>query len=352
MRALALLASRFERGADAADQQPLRQPSTYLEDVTMRTRSFTLPAAVALLLAACADHPDLPLAPGEGLHARGHGAFTYTTIMPPDATAATAFGIGPGGDIVGAFTVGGVTRGFLLHGGELTPIVYPGASVTQARGIGSGGEIVGTYKLPGDPPVRWRSFIRSAEGDYEDVTVPDHESIMLQRILPDGTLLGCVHGADMTASMKGLMIGRDGIRIDDIYASMHNGATPNGRRIAGLYRNRDAGDRVEAYVIDNGVFTPVLPPGAIFAEGYDMNPAGDAVGFYGFEEQVGGGGVAIRRRGFMLTRSGLSTIHFPGADVTDTRVFGINPGGDVVGHYIIGGVIRGFVARRTGGPDR
>jgi hypothetical protein len=187
---------------------------------------------------------------------------------------------------------------------------------------------------------------------YQDVKVPGHESIMLQRILPDGAMLGCVHDDDMTASMKGLVIARDGIRIDDIFASMHNGATPNGRRIVGLYRNRAAGDRPEAYIIDNGVFTPVLPPGAIFAEGWDMNPAGDAVGFYGFEESIGEGQVAIRRRGFLLTRDGLSSIHFPGAGVTDTRAFGINPAGDVVGHYIVGGVVRGFVASRSGGPAR
>jgi hypothetical protein len=318
----------------------------------MRSRNFPLAAAGTLLLAACVDTPERAVAPDEALHARGHGAFAYTAIIPEGATATTAFGIGPGGEIVGRYAVGGVTRGFLLRGGELTPIEYPGASLTEARGIGPGGEIVGTYKLPGDPPVRWRSFIRSADGEYRDVSVPGHESIMLQRILPDGTLLGCVHGDDFTASMKGLMIGRLGIRINDIFASMHNGATPNGRRIVGLYRNRAAADRPEAYIIDNGVFTAVLPPGAIFAEGYDMNPAGDAVGFFGFEEQIAVGETAVRRRGFVLTRDGFNTVHFPAADVTDTRVFGINPGGDVVGHYIVAGVVRGFVAKRTGGPRR
>jgi hypothetical protein len=304
-------------------------------------------AAAALLLAACAEQSPTSIGPNDALLAHGEAELSYTTISVPGSTLTHAWGIGPRGDIVGHYTLGGVTRGFLMSRGVFTPIEFPGASLTHARGIGPGGEIVGTYKLLGDGAIRWRSFIRTPAGEYQDASVPGHESIMLQRILPDGTLMGCVHGDDTTASMKGLMIARGGIRIDDIYASMHNGATPNGRRIVGLYRNRAANDRPEAYIIDNGVFTPVLPEGAIFAEGWDMNTAGDAVGFYGYEESIGDGVIATRRRGFLLTRNGLSSIQFPAAGVTDTRVFGINARGDVVGHYIVGGVIRGFLATRS-----
>jgi hypothetical protein len=113
--------------------------------------------------------------------------------------------------------------------------------------------------------------------------------------------------------MKGLLIGRAGPRVDDIFASMHNGATPNGRRIAGLYTNTEAG-----------------------------RGEGDVVGVYNLPGPAA--------RGFVLGRDGYTTVHVPGA--THTRAFGINPAGDIVGHYISGGVTRGYVASRTGPPAR
>jgi hypothetical protein len=301
----------------------------------MKPRSLAAVLA-AVVLTACADAPADLLAPEDARFRRLGPELSFTSIQVPGATFTQATGIGPGGDIVGHYVADGVIRGFLLRGAEFTPIVFPGAGVTMARGIGPNGEIVGTFRWPGEPPPVERGFLRSPDGEYSEVTVAGYLHVIPQRILADGSIVGCVHDDDTMASMKGAVIGRHGTRIDDIFASMHNGATPNGRRIAGLYTNTAAG-RVEGYLLENGVFTPLLVPGSVFTAAWDMNPAGDVIGVYNLPGPMA--------RGFLRTRDGYTTIHFPGA--THTRAFGINPAGDIVGHYVAGGVTRGFVASRT-----
>ncbi len=308
-------------------------------------RLYSAAALAALLLAACADTIQTPVAPDEALFARGGRELSYATIQVPGTVETTAMGINAGGDIVGFYTDATGVHGFLLRRGEFTAIDFPGASLTQARAIGPSGEIVGTYKLPGDPGLRWRSFIRSPKGEFRDIAVPGHQSIMAQRILPDGTIVGCVHGANFMSSMKGFTMGPHGTQVYDIFASMHNGATPDLGRIVGLYFDMEAGHR-KAYIIDDGVFTSFQFPGGRRTEAWDVNPAGDVVGMYVLFEN----NLPVGTRGFLLTRDGPTTIHFTGA--TQTIAYGINPAGDIVGAYLLGGTWHGYVASRTGRPTR
>jgi hypothetical protein len=291
--------------------------------------------AIALLLAACGDTPGDPIGPDASVLSRGE-AVSYATLEVPGARSTTPQGIGPRGDVVGFYVDGsGVTRGFHLRDGEYRTIDFPGAVLTQVRGVGPDGQMVGTYKLPGDGAVRWRSFVREADGGFRDIAHPDHESIMAQRILPDGTILGCVHDADMGPSMKGVVLSRGGHRVNDLLASMHNGATPNGRRIVGLYSNASEGNRAEGYLLEDGVLTPLMVPGSVGTQAWDINAAGEPVGFFRNSTGI---------HGFVLTRSGYVTLQPPGA--VTTRAFGINSAGDVVGDYIMGGRMYGFIARR------
>jgi hypothetical protein len=300
-------------------------------------------ALAALLLGACAE-PD-PTAVDAPLFARGgtpraERGFEYTRIEVPGATFTAASGIAANGDIVGEFDdAHGVTRGFLLRRGEFDVIEFPGAAFTQARGIGPGGEIVGTYRLPNEAAPRFRSFLRTRNGEYSEITAPGWTNIMAQRILPDGTIVGCVHENDMSASMKGMRLGRHGLRLTDAFASMDNGATPDGRRIAGLYTNT-AIPRAEAYIIQDGEFSPLVVPGSNLTQAWDMNAAGEVVGIQRLP------GPPVRVLGFVYAADGFTTIEVPGAAAT--RAFGINNAGDVVGHYVQGGVVYGFVARRVG----
>jgi uncharacterized membrane protein len=296
--------------------------------------SWLLPAA---LLAGCSADSIQGPSPSAGPALARGGAnpeFTYTTIEVTGALATTAFGINARGDIVGSYVDASFrSHGFLLRDGGVTTIDYPGAAGNDARGIGPNGEIVGGYWMPGEPGVNIHGYLRTKQGDFERVDYPGHTNTIPQRILGDGTILGCRHDHNTMDTMRGIVMGRDGNSEIDANASMHNGATPNGKRIVGLYMNMDAGNRTEGYVIEDGVFTPFLVPGSNFTAAWDMNPVGDIVGIYR---------TGTVFHGFLLRDGRYVSIDVPGA--TATRAFGTNAGGAIVGSYIAGGRTRGFLA--------
>ena len=272
------------------------------------------------------------------LERHSESTFDFTTIDVPGAMFTSATGINPRGDIVGSYVdnVNGTQRshGYVLRDGAFTTIDFPGAAGTEARGIGPSGEIVGDYSLPGEPAVNIHGYLLTKPGEFVPVNYPGHTNTIPQRILPDGTILGCRHDNDTMGSMKGIVISRDGSREIEQFASMNNGATPDRRRIVGLYTNMMEG-RQEGYLIEDGVFTPLLVPGSLSTAAWDMNTGGEIVGVYRN---------ATGFHGFVLGEDGYASIDVPGA--TATRAFGINSRGDVVGTYVAGGKTHGFLASR------
>ncbi|MEO7181877.1 MAG: hypothetical protein ABI141_13630 [Gemmatimonadaceae bacterium] len=235
----------------------------------------------------------------------------------------------------------GKTRGFLLEknsksgdAGTFTTIDYPGSVRTQARAIAPNGEIVGTYRRAGEPAVNAHGFRLTRKGAFVDVDYPGAINNIPQRILPDGTILGCRHDNDFMASMRGVAIGRRGNEEFAEFASMHNGATPDLRRITGLYTDMLSGQS-RGYLIDDGVFTPLMVPGSTETSAWDMNPKGEIVGAYRN---------AAGLHGFLLTADGYRSIDVSAA--TSSRAYGINPTGDIVGEFVMGGRTHGFVATR------
>jgi len=261
----------------------------------------------------------------------------YTTIAPPGAQSSTAFGINSQGDVVGTFVdQNSVQHGFLLRHGEFTVIDFPGAHVTIARGIGQGGEIVGSYRLPGDPAVASRGFLRDNHGQFFNVRYPGSSWEIAQRILPDGTIVGCRHDQDTMGSMRGVTIGRHGASEIDAFGSMQNGATPDLHLLVGFWFNM-MDNQTQGYMIENGVFTSFMVPDSTATGAWDVNPDGAIVGVYNVGTTV---------RGFLKTGESYATIYYPGS--TATRAFGINPRGDIVGNYGLGGVpTYAFLAREV-----
>lgn len=72
-------------------------------------------------------------------------AYTYTEIIVPGLTGATASGINIHGDIVGWGTGSNGVTGFLDSGGAFTLLSFPGSISTKAASINDAGDIVGTY---------------------------------------------------------------------------------------------------------------------------------------------------------------------------------------------------------------
>ena len=304
----------------------------------IRARSIATRLAAATCVAAaaaCADHtspaPE-PAAPSAPLLAARDVA--YTTLDVTGALLTSPQGINARGDVTGFYLgIDNVVHGFVWSGGVVTSFDVPGAAGTQARGIGPSGEIVGSYWRPGEPGVAAHGFRRSAAGDITTFDNPGHLYTIAQRVLPDGTILGCRHDNDTMASMVGVTYAPEGVSEIGAFASMNNGATPDGRRVVGLYTNMMT-NRGEAYIIDDGVFTSYMVPTSIMTAAWDVNPRGDVAGVYrnasGFH-------------GFVLSGDAVTTFDFPGA--TATRVFGINAAGAVVGTYVAAGKTHGFVAR-------
>lgn len=318
-----------------------------------------IPAALAAIitLTACSDSPVAPaenvfrktaMSPG---FARGgaNRSYTFTRFDVPGAFQTVASGINAGAVVVGWYFQGTgcpnaptcPVRGFILKDGEFTTIVYHNdvtgtdAAVTQLRGIGPSGEIVGTYRMAGEPAVNFHGFRLTPGGEFVRVDYPGHTNTIAQRILPDGTILGCYHDADQGRSMHGMLRDKDGFSAIDMEMTMHNGATPSGHRITGLFTDAGKG---RAYVLEDGEFTPFDAPNSFSTAAWDMSPSGTIVGL--FQDAA----LPHSTHGFVLERGTFTTINFPGSAYTD--VFGINASGNLVGKFreTATGPFHGYVA--------
>jgi hypothetical protein len=127
--------------------------------------------------------------------------------------------------------------------------------------------------------------------------------------------------------------------------TMHNGATPNGKRIAGLWT--DSLKHGHGYLLDGDNFISFDFPGTEVVgstAAWDMNAAGEIVGVYTDSNKKVHGFLADADWHFMTID--FATLEVP--TVTATRAFGFNSSGDVVGSYVVGGVTHGFIGRRSG----
>jgi probable HAF family extracellular repeat protein len=267
----------------------------------------------------------------------------FTTIDFPGATLTNAQGINDQGEIVGFYTdSAGRTHGFLQRGGNIRSIDFPRADATQALGIGPTGDIVGTYQRPGEAgpiagAIPIHGFLMTRRGGFFKVDYPGHKYTIAQRILPDGTILGCYHDDDRMMSMFGMAVSRRGFEQIAEPMSMHNGGTPDGQMIVGLYTDM-VDNRPKAYIIRRGSFSPLEFPGATQTSAWDVNPTGLVVGVYRDAAGI--------FHGFQYDGQTFGRVDVPGA--TATRVFGVNGHGDMVGAFVdASGRTHGFVAQRA-----
>ena len=267
----------------------------------------------------------------------------FATIDFPGAVLTNAQGINDQGEIVGFYTdAAGRTHGFLRSGERFRSIDYPNSEATQALGIGPTGDIVGTYQRPGEPgpiagAVPIHGFLMTRRGGFFKVDYPGHQNTIAQRILPDGTILGCYHDDDRMMSMFAMAISPRGFEQIPEPMSMHNGGTPDGQMTVGLYTDMMDG-RPKAYIIRRGDFSSLEFPGATQTSAWDVSPSGLIVGVY--RDAAGA------FHGFHYDGQVFGRVDVPGA--TATRTFGVNADGDMVGAYVdAAGRTHGFIAARA-----
>lgn len=267
-------------------------------------------------------------------------SFTFATLDPPGSVSTWPMAIGGNGDVVGFYTdAAQVSHGFVFSNDSYTTIDYPGAAYTEARGIGPNGDIVGAYRNAGEPSVNYHGFLRTPDGTFVPVNYPGHTSTIPQRVLPNGAMIGCYHDGDLAGSMHAVVMDRHGNQASTLFASMHDGATPDLHRITGRYMDPVTGEN-RGYLLENGVLTSLMVPTSTLTQAWDMNPSGVIVGLY--RDAVG-------FHGFSLSGGSYTPINVPGA--TQTRAFGINASGDVVGSYVSGAQAHGFIATRVGSSE-
>jgi uncharacterized membrane protein len=129
-------------------------------------------------------------------------------------------------------------------------------------------------------------------------------------------------------------VDRDGTFTDfSVPMSMHNGISPDGRTIVGLYTDTSG---THGYILSKDSFTPFDVPGSNLTQAWDLNARGEVVGLY--RDTAG------KFHGFLRNGVGYFSIDFPGA--TETRAFGISDNGQIVGQYVASGVQHAFLLTR------
>lgn len=284
-----------------------------------------------------------------GCAQQGEPTYTFSELLYPGATETVAVGINEAGTVVGWYRHAKGTTGFVYANGTFRPVDYPSAVLTQLTGIASNGDIVGAYRKADETEelngqrIAFHGFLLTNTDEFLDVGHPQYPYGMNQRILPDGTIVGCYHERDWVKTMRGITIPRhaitsSGVRADAIAVvnrpgSMNNGGTTDGKIVGSIMD-----DTGQAYVIDRGELTTFAAPGAVRTEAWDINPSGVVAGVFVDSASV--------NHGFVSENGKFTTIDFPGASGTVT--FGINSRADVVGSFrAAGGQRRGYIARRN-----
>jgi hypothetical protein len=287
--------------------------------------------------------------------------FKFTPINILGAIATMPQGINASGDIVGRYRDGfNVSHGFLWpHNGQpvsfdVTDEVAGGrVAYTDARGISPGGDIVGYYMLAGDEGVAGRGFLRRRDGAFVRINPPaPHLNVYLQRIQPDGSILGCYHDHDTGMSMYGAVFSGGVWTAFPLPMSMTNGGSPDLSVETGFTVDMMVTPpRTRAFLRRNGDPTPVLfdydynKSGNVSStSAWDMNPLGAIVGNY----RIATG----PQHGFLLENGTFTSIEYQAAGLvgpTVTSAIGINVHGDIVGWYtdpMTNFNPRGFLATR------
>jgi len=258
----------------------------------------------------------------------------YTNIDPPGAALAGAWGINNHGVIVGRYKAEptGPYHAFLRdEGGSYSNIDPPNALWAEAKGINNRGDVVGYFcdTAPCVPVSTYRGFLLN-QGAYSYFGSSIHKNTWPNGINDQGQIVGCVHDTDLMGSMHGFL-DSDGTFTDfPLPASMHNGISPDGKTIVGLYIDMVTFAN-HGYILSKGKFMPFDVPGSTFTNAWDLNAKGEIVGAY--LDSAG------HLHGFLRNAAGVYfSVNYPGA--TGTWAIRLNEAGQIVGQYLDASGIR------------
>jgi hypothetical protein len=188
----------------------------------------------------------------------------------------------------------------------------------------------------GESTVNLHGFRLTTLGNFVPVIYPGHTSTVAQRILPDGTILGCYHDTDQMLTMYGMTTDRrrnnqlpvavDGFSSLGMNTTMINGGTPNGHKLTGFLTDMTTTpSKARGFVWEDGKLTAFDAPSSSSTQGWDMAPSGIIVGFF---QDIA---APKATHGFVRDGEHYTTVDYPGSTYTD--VFGTNASGALVGRF-------------------
>jgi uncharacterized membrane protein len=217
----------------------------------------------------------------------------FSTIDFPGASLTAAFSLNARGDIVGRFLdATGIDHGFLLRDGEFTQIDFPGAAGTEARGITNAGDVVGLHF---DPDGVENGFLLK-DGTFHNIHVPDSGGEHVGMAQDNGRVLVGSFGSP-DGHTYGFVRNRPGefqpihFPGPDLVCTGARWINEKGDIVGVLGRNC-AGVR-QGYLLRQGKFVTIDPPGAVDTQADAINDDGVIVGLYTDNDGVTHGYKAI-----------------------------------------------------------
>jgi len=116
-------------------------------------------------------------------------AQSFTSIDGPGASETRAHGINDQGEIVGSYSTGGQSHGYLRTlDGTFYTLDYPGAIETRAQGVNAPGDVVGEYA--DSSSVRHGFLRQKSNGSFTTIDVPGADLTAAFNINSEGDVAG------------------------------------------------------------------------------------------------------------------------------------------------------------------
>jgi uncharacterized membrane protein len=249
---------------------------------------------------------------------QGAGGYTFSTIEVPGSSLTVASGIDLTGRVVGYYSDGSGTHGFLYNSGSFTRIDYPGAGWTVALGISNSGQIVGSYGAS-DAPSGRHGFLL-AGNSFSSFEVPGSTDTIARGVNNRGQVVGEYRGPDGMRHGFRMSGGNYAtIEMPQSGSGSANGINDSGQIVGAS----GSGPNATAFLFDTS-YSKVEFPNSNFTEVWGLNNVGDVVG------QIDSAQSAYR--GFRRSGTEFAIIEFPdGPAAWDAR--GVSDLGQIVGSF-------------------
>jgi uncharacterized membrane protein len=271
---------------------------------------FVTPAAInssgAIAGSFCCSYSSGFDGPEQQTHGFSMKGMVFKIAEPRTSLDSFATGIAPNGDVVGGFCPaksGGCSSGAAIHGylfrnssNSALQIDVPGARATLAGGINQSGQIVGmgcntTTCSLSYPPESHGFELDRIEGNFTTIDYPGAVGTSATAINDVGDIVGNYLTCLSEDSESELL------RLPCEFVQLHG------------------------FLLSNGIFTRIDPPGSTSTYVGGINNSGEVVGSYSEAVFTGHG---------FLYKSGVYTIvDVPGA--SSTGITGVNDQGEIVG---------------------